>query len=112
MENNNKKVDIKALLEQNNLKVNDNKIEDNVENVLGNTEHVNVDQVENASNENGQLMREEEIMRRAGVKGGGVPGNIISAEQMAAIEDTIREIEKKIRRYERNYMKFEKYNRK
>ena len=93
MENNNKKVDIKALLEQNNLKVNDNKIEDNVENVLGNTEHVNVDQVENASNENGQLMREEEIMRRAGVKGGGVPGNIISAEQMAAIEDTIREIE-------------------
>ena len=90
---NNKKVDIKSLLEQNNLKVNDNKVEDNVENVLGNKEHVEVEQVENADDRNGQLMKEEEIMRRAGIRGGGVPGNIISAEQMAAIEDTIREIE-------------------
>ena len=89
----NKKVDIKSLLEQNNIQINDRKPEDRVEEVLGNKEHVDVERVENADPRNAQLIKEEEILRHAGVRGGGVPGNIISAEQMASIEDTIREIE-------------------
>jgi hypothetical protein len=94
MENNNKKVDIKALLEQNNLKVNDNQVEDNVENVLGDKpEGFDPMGVENAKAEMGQVMEENEILKRSGIRGGGVPGNIISEEQMASIEETLREIE-------------------
>ena len=73
MENNNKKVDIKALLEQNNLKVNDNQIEDKVENVLGNKpENFDPLSVENANEEMGQVMDENELLKRGGIRGGGV----------------------------------------
>ena len=91
---NNKKVDIKSLLEENNLKVNNNKLEDDPSKVLGQKpEGFSAENVENANPDLGQEMKEEEIMKRAGIRGGGVPGNIISAEQMASIEETIREIE-------------------
>lgn len=90
---NNKKVDIKSLLEQNNIKVNNNQIEDNVDKVIGKTQDIDLSQVENANNNLGQEMDIKEVMKSAGIRGGGVPGNIISAEQMAAIEDTLREIE-------------------
>jgi hypothetical protein len=88
---NNKKVDIKSLLEENNLKINNNKVEDNIDKVLGQKpEGFSVENVENANPELGQAMKEEEIMKRAGIRGGGTPGNLISAEQMASIEETIR----------------------
>lgn len=91
---NNKKVDIKALLEQNNLKINDNVKENDIDKVIGQKpETFDVAEVENANSELGQQISEEEIMRRAGVIGGGTPGNIISAEQMASIEETLKEIE-------------------
>ena len=67
MENNNKKVDIKALLEQNNLKVNDNQIEDRVENVLGDKpEGFDSLSVENANDEMGQVIDENELLKRGG----------------------------------------------
>ena len=103
----NKKVDIKALLEQNNIQINDRQPEDRVEEVLGNNEHVDVEQVENADPKLGQIMKEEEIMKRAGVRGGGVPGNIISAEQMASIEDTIREIEAETEAAKKEFEEFQ-----
>lgn len=90
---NNKKVDIKSLLEQNNIKVNNNQVEDNVDKVIGKTEDIDLSRVENANSNLGQEMDIKEVMKSAGIRGGGVPGNIISAEQMAAIEDTIKEIE-------------------
>ncbi len=109
MENNNKKVDIKALLEQNNLKVNDNQMEDNVENVLGNKpEGFDPLSVENASEEMGQVMDENELLRRGGVRGGGVPGNIISEEQMASIEETLREIEEETELAKAEFEAFQK----
>ena len=91
MENNNK-VDIKSLLQQNNIKVNNNELETDVKKIVPTTD-VDTAKVENANPNLGQELREEEIMRRAGIKGGGVPGNIISAEQMESIEETLREIE-------------------
>ena len=94
MENNNKKVDIKSLLEQNNIKINNNKPEDNIDKVLGEKpEGFNPANVENAKAEMGQAMETNEIMKRSGIRGGGVPGNIISEEQMASIEETLRELE-------------------
>ena len=106
---NNKKVDIKALLEQNNLKINNNKLEENVEDVLGGkSESFSVEEVENTQPGMGQEIDEEEIMKRAGVRGGGVPGNIISAEQMASIEETLKEIEEETELAKAEFEAFQK----
>ena len=94
MDNNNKKVDIKSLLEQNNIKVNNNQQETDVRKIASNVpEGFDPTNAENAKAEMGQVFETNEILKHSGIRGGGVPGNIISAEQMAAIEDTIREIE-------------------
>ena len=106
---NNKKVDIKSLLEENNLKINNNKVEDNINNVLGQKpEGFSVENVENANPELGQAMKEEEIMKRAGIRGGGTPGNLISAEQMASIEETIKEIEEETELAKAEFEAFQK----
>lgn len=104
---NNNKVDIKSLLEQNDIKINNNKPEDNVEEVLGRKpEGFDPTNVENAKAEMGMLLETNEIMKRSGIKGGGVPGNLISAEQMAAIEDTLREIDEETEAAKKEFEEF------
>ena len=94
MDNNNKKVDIKSLLEQNDVKLNNNQYEDDPKKVVSNVpEGFNPLNAENAKAEMGQVMENNEIMKHAGIRGGGIPGNLISPEQMASIEEHIKEIE-------------------
>ena len=57
----NKKVDIKALLEQNNLQINNRQVETDPEKIMGIEEHVDTAQVENANDNMGQILKEEEI---------------------------------------------------
>ena len=93
MDNNNK-VDIKSLLEKNNIKINNNQQEESAENILGKKpEGFDPSKIEGAHKDNGVEVEKEEVLSKGGVRGGGVPGNIISAEQMASIEETIKEIE-------------------
>ena len=104
----NKKVDIKALLEQNNLQINNRQVETDPEKIMGIEEHVDTSQVENANDKMGQVLKEEEIMRRAGVIGGGVPGNLITPEQMASIEETLQEIEMETEAAKKEFEAFQK----
>jgi len=104
----NKKVDIKALLEQNNLQINNRQVETDPEKIMGIEEHVDTTQVENANDKMGQVLKEEEIMRRAGVIGGGVPGNLITPEQMASIEETLQEIEMETEAAKKEFEAFQK----
>ena len=93
MDNNNK-VDIKSLLEKNNIKINNNQQEESSENILGKKpEGFDPSKIEGANKDNGFEVEKEEVLSKGGVRGGGVPGNLISAEQMASIEETIKEIE-------------------
>lgn len=90
----NNKVDIKSLLEKNNIKINNNQQEESAENILGKKpEGFDPSKIEGANKDNGFEVEKEEVLSKGGVRGGGVPGNIISAEQMASIEETIKEIE-------------------
>ena len=92
MENN--KVDIKSLLEQNNIKLNNNERETDMSTILGRKpEGFDPSKIEGASSENGFSVETSEVMSYAGVKGGGIPGNIITAEQMSSIEETLKELE-------------------
>ena len=92
MENNNK-VNIKALLEQNNIKVNNNEIEtDFTKSITNVIDEDSLSQVENAGEEKGVEVNHEDYLSQAGIRGGGVPGNIITAEQMASIEETLKEL--------------------
>ena len=104
----NKKVDIKALLEQNNLQINNRQVETDPEKIMGIEEHVDTTQVENANDNMGQILKEEEIMRRAGVIGGGIPGNLITPEQMASIEETLQEIEMETEAAKKEFEAFQK----
>lgn len=89
-----KKIDIKSLLEQNGMKINDNKQETSTEAILGKKpEGFDPSKIEGARIDNGFTVEENEVIKHAGIKGGGVPGNLISEEQMAAIEETLKEIE-------------------
>ena len=93
MENNNK-VNIKALLEQNNIKVNNNEIETDFTKSISNViDEDSLSQVENADEGKGVEVNHEDYLSQAGIRGGGVPGNIITAEQMASIEETLKELE-------------------
>ena len=88
------KVDIKSLLEQNNLKINNNQPEVNTEHILGaKPEGFDPSKIEGAGSGLGVEVDKSEVLSKGGVKGGGVPGNIISAEQMASIEETLKELE-------------------
>ena len=89
-----KKVDIKSLLEQNNMKINNNEQETSTEAIMGKKpEGFDPTKVEGARQDNGFAVEVEEVTSHGGIKGGGVPGNLISAEQMAAIEDTLKELD-------------------
>lgn len=89
-----KKIDIKSLLEQNGVKINDNKKETSTEAIMGKKpEGFDPSRIEGANRDNGFVVEEDEVVNHGGIKGGGVPGNLISAEQMSAIEETLKEID-------------------
>ena len=98
-----KKVDIKSLLEQNNFKLNE--AETNKDYLENRNQGIDFSQVENSYQ--GVSVEEDELLKARGRKGGGVPGNIISPEQMAAIEETLREVEEST---EAAKAEFEKWN--
>ena len=88
------KVDIKSLLEKNNMKINNNEPEVNKDNILGaKPEGFDPSKIEGAGSGLGVEVEESEVLEKGGIRGGGVPGNIISAEQMASIEETLKELE-------------------
>jgi hypothetical protein len=91
---NNKKIDIKSLLEQNNIKLNNNEYETDPAAIVDNTpEGFDPLGVENAKAEMGAVIENNEILKHSGIRGGGISGNIISEEQMASIEETLKELE-------------------
>ena len=98
-----KKVDIKSLLEQNNVELHEGVTNKD----LINKNTVDTSQVENYSPDNGMSVAEEEMMRVRGRKGGGVPNGVISAEQMASIEETLREIEAETELAKAEFEKFQ-----
>ena len=108
MENNNK-VNIKALLEQNNIKVNNNEIETDFTKSISNViDEDSLSQVENAGEEKGVEVNHEDYLSQAGIRGGGVPGNIITAEQMASIEETLKELEIETELAKKEFEEFQK----
>ena len=98
-----KKVDIKSLLEQNNVELHEGVTNKD----LINKNTVDTSKVENYSPDNGMSVAEEEMMRVRGRKGGGVPNGVISAEQMASIEETLREIEAETELAKAEFEKFQ-----
>jgi hypothetical protein len=109
MENNNNKVNIKALLEQNNIKVNNNEIEtDFTKSITNVIDEDSLSQVENAGEEKGVEVNHEDYLSQAGIRGGGVPGNIITAEQMASIEETLKELEIETELAKKEFEEFQK----
>lgn len=100
-----KKVDIKSLLEQNNVVLNEGIT--NKDLLEEKTKEVDLTQVENANSEYGIPVEEEELLRTRGRKGGGVPGQIISDDQMASIEETLKEIEEETKLAKAEFEKFQ-----
>lgn len=86
-----KKVDIKSLLEQNNVKMNEG--ETNKDKLMNKKPEIDRSQVENANDDYGMEVDEDSLMKTVNRKGGGISGNIISPEQLASIEETLREVE-------------------
>lgn len=91
-ETNNNKIDIRKLLDENNIPTPRREKETNVEKIISNVP-VGFDKslVENASD--GIEIETDEILKNAPMKGEGVTGNIISEEQMESIMETIKEID-------------------
>ena len=106
MENNNKKLDIKSLLEQNNMNLNNHVKEDKIENVIDN-DNVNAAEVENANESFGQVVENKDVMKHAGYKGGGISGNIITPEQMADIEASLRAMDIQIAEAQEQYEQYQ-----
>ena len=102
-----KKVDIKSLLEQNNVKLHEGITNQELLEEKNKENNVDLSQVENANSQYGLPVDEEELLRTRGRKGSGVPGQIISDEQMAAIEDTLREIEEETELAKAEFEKFQ-----
>lgn len=91
-ENNNNKIDIKKLLKENNIPVQTREKETDVKKIVSNVpEGFDRSQVENSTD--GVEIDKKDVLKKAPTKGGGVSGNIISDEQMAAIEATLQELE-------------------
>lgn len=89
-----RKVNVKELLEKNNVKLNNNQAETSTDAIMGRKpEGFDPSKIEGAREDNGFVVEEQEVLDHGGIRGGGVPGNLISAEQMAAIEDTLKEID-------------------
>lgn len=110
MENNNNKVNIKALLEQNNIKVNNNEAETDFNKSISNDliDEQALETVENANENAGVSIDHNDYLEHAGIRGGGVPGNIITADQMASIEETLRELEIETELAKKEFEEFQK----
>ena len=107
---NNKKVDIKSLLAENNIKLNNNEPETDVEKILSPNKPEGFDpsNVEGSSEQFGMEMDENEILKHGGIKGGGYPGNIISPEQMASIQETLAELDRETEAAKAEYEAWQK----
>ena len=88
------RIDIKSLLAQNDVKLNNNQRETDMDEILGKKpEGFDPTKIEGASADNGIAVETSEVVSHGGIKGGGVAGNLISAEQMSAIEETLKELD-------------------
>lgn len=88
------RIDIKSLLAQNDVKLNNNQRETDMDEILGKKpEGFDPTKIEGASADNGFAVETSEVISHGGIKGGGVAGNLISAEQMSAIEETLKELD-------------------
>ena len=88
------RIDIKSLLAQNDVKLNNNQRETDMDEILGKKpEGFDPSKIEGASTDNGFAVETSEVISHGGIKGGGVAGNLISAEQMSAIEETLKELD-------------------
>lgn len=88
------RIDIKSLLAQNDVKLNNNQRETDMDEILGKKpEGFDPSKIEGASADNGFAVETSEVISHGGIKGGGVAGNLISAEQMSAIEETLKELD-------------------
>ena len=88
------RIDIKSLLAQNDVKLNNNQRETDMDEILGKKpEGFDPSKIEGASVDNGFAVETSEVVSHGGIKGGGVAGNLISAEQMSAIEETLKELD-------------------
>ena len=88
------RIDIKSLLAQNDVKLNNNQRETDMDEILGKKpEGFDPSKIEGSSVDNGFAVETSEVISHGGIKGGGVAGNLISAEQMSAIEETLKELD-------------------
>ena len=88
------RIDIKSLLAQNDVKLNNNQRETDMDEILGKKpEGFDPSKIEGANADNGFAVETSEVVSHGGIKGGGVAGNLISAEQMSAIEETLKELD-------------------
>lgn len=88
------RIDIKSLLVQNDVKLNNNQRETDMDEILGKKpEGFDPSKIEGSSKDNGFTVETSEVISHGGIKGGGVAGNLISAEQMSAIEETLKELD-------------------
>lgn len=88
------RIDIKSLLAQNDVKLNNNQRETDMDEILGKKpEGFDPSKIEGSSKDNGFAVETSEVISHGGIKGGGVAGNLISAEQMSAIEETLKELD-------------------
>ena len=88
------RIDIKSLLAQNDVKLNNNQRETDMDEILGRKpEGFDPSKIEGSSVDNGFAVETSEVISHGGIKGGGVAGNLISAEQMSAIEETLKELD-------------------
>ena len=101
-----KKVDIKSLLENNNINLNPETVT-NKDLLEDKKPDIDLSKVENANSQYGLPVEEEELLRTRGRKGGGISGNIITAEQMASIEETLRELDRETELARAEFEKFQ-----
>ena len=105
----NKKVDIKSLLEQNNVKLNNPEPERDVNKILGNKpEGFDPSKVEGSTENMGMEMDENEILKYGGAKGGGHPGNVIRPDQMESIRETLEELDRETEAAKAEYEAFQR----
>lgn len=101
-ETNNNKIDIRKLLNENNIPTPNRQKETDVEKIVSNVPAgFDKSLVENSSE--GIEIENAEILKNAPIKGEGVTGNIISEEQMASIMDTIKEIDEESQRAKKEF---------
>ena len=109
-----RKIDIASLLQQNNIELNtggrEKETKEDVKQKIDNTpDGFDASQIEGAGNpEYGITLENDELINKnAGVKGGGVPKNIISPEQMKFVEETLKEMEEETVLAKEEFEKFQ-----